>query len=337
MPRIEYQLSFENYLEMTASRQTAPRYRAALVAAFLGATLIAAGYIYLRQSPPEGFTYIGGILLATGLLSTALAMLLGLLAKPKSRKTPKTTLQHEYENHFCDKKAIEFDEQGWRVFWYQGEDVRQWSNVTAIHNLKTLLVLATETTYYWFPKSALEPDGHLDRLKALAEQAIGKHVVLFRIPMRPSPVVFVAANLIHNWRRHVKTLPLCYFAAILVIYWVVFANRDNLGAPPVWLLGLAPLLFVFCECMYYLLNYLRADWENSANEVEIMTDYIGYRSGTVHWICKYRALENVREVPEAFQLYFEPDRFHLIPKRGFTQNQSLQFRQVLLSNRLLAG
>jgi YcxB-like protein len=62
-----------------------------------------------------------------------------------------------------------------------------------------------------------------------------------------------------------------------------------------------------------------------------MSDCIGYRTKNVHWICTYRSIEKVQEVPGAFLLYFEPDCFHLIPKKGLTKDQSQQISQMLSS------
>jgi hypothetical protein len=73
-------------------------------------------------------------------------MILGLLAKPKSSRPDPTVLRREYDLFHADRRAIEFDENGWRLFWYEGEDVRPWSCLRQVYDLDTLLLLGTGTT-----------------------------------------------------------------------------------------------------------------------------------------------------------------------------------------------
>src|SRR6266478_5387223 len=329
MPRIEYSLSFENYLEMTISRREKPKYRAAAIAALLGFSFIALGYTYLQVWPGTR-TIIGGMFLASGLLATGLALVLAFFAKPKSSRPDIKTLRGEYERSHTDKRAIDFDENGWRLFWYEGEDVRPWSCLSAIYDQETLLVLSTETTHYWLPKTALEQSGQLANLRTLAETALTNRMLLFTVPMRPSIAVYVSANYFHNWRRNFKTNLLCYAAATLGVYWLLFADWNS-APPSSWLLAVVPVFFLFCECLYYLRKYFFADWSEGAQDVEIRSDCLFYKTASVHWIAKYKLLENLKETPSAFLLYFEPKTFHLIPKKGFSKEQILQFRKLLSS------
>ncbi len=107
---------------MTISRREKPKYRAAAIAALLGFSFIALGYTYLQVWPGTR-TIIGGMFLASGLLATGLALVLAFFAKPKSSRPDIKTLRGEYERSYSDKRAIDFDEIGWRLFWYEGEDV----------------------------------------------------------------------------------------------------------------------------------------------------------------------------------------------------------------------
>ena len=60
MPRVEYQLSFDAYVEMSASRRLKANFTPALVAAILGGILIVSGYVYLRTFSSQG--HIGEVL-----------------------------------------------------------------------------------------------------------------------------------------------------------------------------------------------------------------------------------------------------------------------------------
>jgi hypothetical protein len=331
MPRIEYKLSFENYLEMSISRPGKAKYRSAAISALAGFSLMAVGYTYL-QIWPDTRTIIGGIFLATGLLATGLALVLAFLEKPKPVRPDVTILRREYERFHSDSRALEFDENGWRVFWYEGQDVRPWSRVRAIYNQQSLFVLSTETTHYWFPKAALEKDGQLDNLRKFAHGALTRRDSLFTVSMRPSAVAYVEAMFLHSWRSSFKRNILVYLGVILVFYWLLFGgwNSDPPFSP--WLLGFAPVLFTVFECLHYLRLYLFADWPNASREVEIMSDCVHYKTERIDWIAKYSRLEKWRESPSAFLLYFEPTAFHLIPKKDFSKDQIIQFRSLLSSS-----
>ena len=109
----------------------------------------------------------------------------------------------------------------------------------------------------------------------------------------------------------------------------MFADWDNSGAAVRWYLALTPLVFLPCEVLYYLFNFLSVDWKNAAKEAEIREDCIGYRTEKVQWICRYKAFTEVREAPGALLLYVDPKSFHLIPKKDVGQEQLDQLYRLL--------
>lgn len=330
MPRIEYTLCFENYLEMTSSQREKKDFRIAAISAISGFFCIAAGYLFLKIST-ERSVFLGGLLLATGLLLTSLAMILGLLAKSKSSRPDTTVLRREYALFYADSRAIEFDENGWRLFWYEGEDVRPWSCVRQLYDLETLLVLGTGTTFYWLPKLALRRDGQLDHLKALAESFLTKREQLFVVPLRPSAQVYLVAKVFHNWRCQLLARLLCLSALTLVGYWA-FSNAGNVPSKGLLALAVVPLFMILCEGLFYLAKYYTEDWSKASPNAEIMSDCIGYKTKTIRWIVEYRQLIKLREIPGAFLLYFELNSYHLIPKHGFSPGQIAQFREAVATN-----
>lgn len=85
MPKIEYTLSFENYLEMmSGSRKKVQVSRIATASAVSGLCCFAAGYSLLKLNVRGGAFFPGGLLLMTGLVLTLLAMFIGLFATTKS-------------------------------------------------------------------------------------------------------------------------------------------------------------------------------------------------------------------------------------------------------------
>jgi hypothetical protein len=327
MQKIAYTLSFENYLEMTSSRREKKDFKFAAISAITGFVCIAVGYILLKFLPNASF-FPGGLLLATGLLSTVLAMLLGFLAKPKSSRPDLPTLRREYDLYHSDPRSIEFDEHGWRVLWYEGEDVRPWSCLREIHDGKTLLILGTTTTHYWLPKTVLERDGQLQRLTNLAEASLANGDVLCSVHMRPSPLVHIAARIFHNWRRQPLPRILGLLMLALVFYWILSNPGDSL-AIPLWTVALVPFFVALCEAFFYLVSYYTYDWSKASPNVEIKSSGVAYRIKTVRWIAEYRWLLFYREIPGAFMLYFESGSFHLIPKRDMSPQQIGQFRQLI--------
>jgi len=332
MPRVEYTLSFENYLEMTQDRRKAPRIRTPLILVATGFCLLVAGYGWLRVMP-ESWSILGGVLLGFGLLATVLAVPLGFLTQPKDARPNTATLRREYQQYHCDKRAIEFDENGWRLFWYEGEDLRPWSCLRAIHDQKTLLILATETTYYWLPKADLQRENQFENLKSLAGAALDKDQTFFSVPLRPSVLVYVMAWMVHLWRRQYRRLLLGCAVLALFAYWLFFANIANESPRSLWLLALAPLLVPIAQAHYYVWRFYFSRWAEAARDIEIKTGGIVYRAPTVQWLALYRRLIGFHEFPWGFHLYFDADSFHLIPKSHFSPDQLVQFRKLISPRR----
>jgi len=328
MPRVEYTLSFDNYLEMTQDRRQVPRIRPAVMFVAIGFCLIVAGYGWLRVMP-DSWSILGGILLGFGLLAAVLAVLLGFLTKPKHARPDTATLRTEYQQYHSDKRAIEFDENGWRLSWYEGEDLRPWSCLRAIHHQKTLFILATETTYYWLPKADLQRDNQLDALTTLARNALDSRQKLFSVPLRPTVFVYIASWIVHNWRRRYKAMLLGCAVLTLFLYWLLFANSSNDSSYAPWLLALAPLAILAVEVLFYVRSFYFARWADAAPDVAITSDGLIYRAPAVHWVALYRRLTGFHEFPWGFHLYFDAERFHLIPKKHFSPGQLAQLRKLL--------
>lgn len=332
MPKIEYTLSFENYLEMmSGSRKKVQVSGIATASAVSGLCCFAAGYSLLRLNIRGGTFFPGGLLLMIGLVLTLLAMFIGLFATAKSPQLDSTALRREYDLFHADRRTIEFDETGWRLSWYEGHDVRPWSCLRHIHDGETILVLATGTTAYWLPKQALQSAGQMDRLKALAESYLVNRKKLFEVPMRPSALLYSAAAIVHNWHRQLSTRLLSYAALTLIAYWIVYAAPAQKGGS-LWALAVVPLCLIFGEALIYVRTYFKTDWSKAAQNAEIMSDCLGYSTKTDRWIAEYRRLKAVREIPGAFLLYFDRNSYHLLPKRSFSPTQIAQFRKIVSDN-----
>ncbi|HTU33251.1 MAG TPA: YcxB family protein [Candidatus Acidoferrum sp.] len=263
-----------------------------------------------------------------GLLLALLAMFICLFARAKPLPLDPTALRREYDLFHADRRTIEFDEAGWRLSWYEGDEVRPWSCLRHVHDGDTILVLATATTGYWLPKQALKCVGQLDQLKTLAESCLTNRKKLFEVPMRPSALLYSGAAIFHNWHRYLLTRLLSYAALTLIAYWIVYAApAQKVGN--LWGLAVVPLCLIFGEGLIYVRTYFKTDWSKAAQNAEITSDCLGYNTKTDRWIAEYRRIKAVREIPGAFLLYFDRNSYHLLPKRSFSPTQIAQFREIV--------
>lgn len=332
MPKIEYSLSFENYQEMMSSRGKKKSQRTPLAVALLGLLCIVWGYSILKANAnsdiPASF-FPGGLLLFSGLVLTCAAMLLGLLIGSRSPALNAAGQRREYALYYADKRVFEYDDTGFRLAWYEGEDVRPWSTLRQVRDMKSLLVLGTVTTFYWLPKEALERANQLAVVRSRAEAAlVAGRRFLFEVPIRPSLFVYAAAAVTHAWRTRYVNRILTYAALTLAALWFL-ASRVTEGRHDYWLLLFAPPLILLYEYLNSLNHYFRADWSKGSPRGEILSDGIAYRSETVRWIALFRNLHRVIEIPGAFLLYFEVNTYHVIGKRGFSSDQLAQFRTLI--------
>jgi len=189
-------------------------------------------------------------------------------------------------------------------------------------------VLGTETTQYWLPKMALQPDGRLDQLRALAESSLTKRQQLFEVALRPSMQVYIEAKVLHNWRRQ-TLLRFLYLVALTLLGYGVVSGAGDVPLKGLWALAFVPLFLILGEGLFYLAKYYREDWSKASPNAEVMSDCIGFRNKTTRWIVEYRQLIELREIAGAFMLYLDLNSYYLIPKRAFSPEQIVQFRDVV--------
>jgi hypothetical protein len=63
-----------------------------------------------------------------------------------------------------------------------------------------------------------------------------------------------------------------------------------------------------------------------------MSDCIAYETKMIRWIIEHRHVTELREIPGAFLLYFDPKTYYTIPKRSFSEGQVAQFRDLVTKN-----
>lgn len=331
MFRVEYSISFENYVEMTAAGRVKTDYVIPFIFALVGFFLLSCGSLWFYIKPSSG-SFVGGTLLACGLLVTIFALPAAAFARPRPGTAKTADLKREYTRHHSGPRVLEVDEEGWRVHWRGGVDIRPWPVLNAIHNMKTLIVLSTDSTPYWLPKEALEREGHLEPLRHLAKASLRKRELVCTVPACPSALVYSEAMLFHNLRRAVKTRLLAYAAVMLMVYWFGFGNPEypKIGSP--WVVLLVPVVLIVCEGLYYAQKYFQSYRRDVSRQAENMVDCIYYETEKASWIAEFFRFTEVREIPGALLLYANPQIFHLIPKSGFSDEQVRRFKELLAAS-----
>lgn len=328
MLRIEYQLSFENYLELTADRRDAPSYRLGMAVAMTGLSLLTIGLVYLWLDPPRDRTFIGGIFLISGLACTMAAVLIGLLFQPKGAKPSLAALRKEYERDASDRRAIEFDEHGWKINWRAGDETRAWSTLRVFYELENLVVLSAAGSSHAIPKSAFEIAGQLGILRSLALNAIEGRQTFFAMPVKPHPLLWVTANLFHSWRQNTLMNALTYVLTTLLIYWVISRSVQPSSSSE-WLLICLPIVFFCCHAIYELRRYYQSNWAEAASNARILEEGILYKTPKAIMIFEYRSYKRWWEIPGTFMLYLPNGQFHFIPKENLQAAEMAKFRELL--------
>jgi hypothetical protein len=137
----------------------------------------------------------------------------------------------------------------------------------------------------------------------------------------------------HGWHRQSVPRLLSLSAVVLIFYWGLLGQSETQSGKMWGLVGV-PLLLTLLEALFYLSSYYKEDWSAHSTNAEVTSDYTGFRSKKVRWIIEHRQLMNLREIPGAFLLYFEPSSYYLFPKRSFSREQIAQFRHLMESSRL---
>lgn len=213
--------------------------------------------------------------------------------------------------------------------------MRKWSELTSLLESPNMVVFGTSGSAYLLPKSVFTAE-ELERIKDLSGKALDAGA-LFKVSVSPSAPDYVFSMLLYNWRTHWKTALLSYTAALVLLVAVTYPSPEysliNHPVVPVF-------VFVVCflgECLYYLYLYHQGFRKHAPAEATIMEDRIGFWAPRGRSVVKYQWLSEIKETSSWFHLYFRPESFYIIPKRGFNQDQLARFRELLHSPTFAKG
>lgn len=325
--KAEFTLTADNYLEVAEKRLETQSRTMATTAALSGLALFLLGYLLLRLWPARD-PRVGLFSLMAGLFLAFAAAVLAFFPRRVKTKKSEVLLRSEHERFFSDRRGFEFDEIAWKYESGRGEDTRKWVELTSLRETSNMLVLGTSGSVYLFPKSAFTTED-LRRFMDLCHSALDAPGALFKLSVSSSAADYVFSMLSYNWRTRWKTALIYYVAALVLLVAVTYPSAEySLINHPVVL----AFFFVVCflgECLYYLCLYYQGFRKHAPTDAAIMADRIGFWAPTGRSVLKYQWLSEIRETRSWFHLYFRPESFYIIPKRGFSQGQLARFRELL--------
>lgn len=329
--KIEFNLTFEDYLEWQGARLHPKKSKAAMIVALAGFLFLGLGYAILRSSPQSNDFFPGGFFIMFGLFISVGAIPVGILSARHKPERARAELSGEFERFFTDRRALEADETGWRFTYGTAVNARLWDDLTIMRDAARTLILADTFVWYSLPKSAFKKED-LEDFKGLCERAISSTGKLCTVSVISTKLGYASAMTVHNWHRRRWTMLGLYGLAFMGLFFIGLVIWD--AAPP-WIA--TPAVALLLGVLWSMQNiYYRRDFDDdyaghSFHYADILKDAICFRTATVFSKAKYRRLLRILETKHSFLLYLTADYFYIVPKLGFSAEHLSQFRELLRS------
>jgi hypothetical protein len=339
--KIEFTLTFDNYLEYQNYRLQQRVSTLPGVVALLGFGLVAIGYILLRQGC-EGV--VAGMVLFAGLATAAASVPIAISAsflQRQDRKRLEGLLRREFDWARSGPRVFGADESGWRFSYKQAEDVRTWADLSWFRDEKQTFLMADDLVVYMVPKSALIPE-ELEQLRDFCVRSLsavrekGQAGETCSIPMALTMGDVRAAAFSHNWHKQLRKRLILYGVGLLAVAFVWLVLTDAwplLRLPAAFLL---PLLLPSTEALYYSIQFQKGRWTNPFQVATVSSDALCLYTGTLQAttamfkVTPSRIFE-VRETNRAFMIYGLPDLFYIIPKSAIPRDKLREIRDLFFS------
>jgi hypothetical protein len=326
--KAEFVLTVDNYFEVAENRLETQSRTLATTVAFSGLGIFLLGYSLLHFWP-DWDSRVGLISLMSGLLLAFAAAVMAFFPRRVKTKKSEALLRSEHERFFSDRRTFEFDEIGWRYGSERGEDARKWSELTGLRDSSNMMVLGTSGSAYLLPKSAFTAE-ELERIKDLSGKALDAGT-LFKVNVFSSAPDYVFSMISHSWRTRWKTALLSYSAALVVLIAITYPSaKYSVTNHPIVVVFVFAVCFLG-ECLYYLYLYYQGFRKHAPTTAAITADRVGFWGPRARWVVKYQWFSEIRETRSLFHLYFRPESFYIVPKKGFNQDQLARFRELLHS------
>jgi hypothetical protein len=330
--RIEFSLTLDNFLEWQRSIR---RYRerepnsvneVSFAVAIVGLLLLALGYGILRWSS-DCSAKVGGISLASGLLTTLAAIPLGIFLGRRRTQKAKEILRCYFERFYAGSRTFQADESGWRFTFGDAENVRKWSELVWVFSSDRILVMEDAFESYAVSTSSFSKE-ELARFKLLCEQALVPVDKLATASMFSGTREFIMAMSGHNWRKQRWKMLGLYVLGFFCVSFVGLVITDALVWSSVPVIAVLLCLLPISEVAVYKRQF---DKQVPFQSADISNEFICFRSpGEIRKI-KYRWISDIGETKRSLRLDISPNVFFLVPKVGFTQGQLSELRGFVRS------
>jgi hypothetical protein len=338
--KIEFDLTFEDYLEWRSPDPSRKQSNAGIILACAGFLSLALGYAILRSSPESNSFFPGGTFLIGGLLTTFVAVPVGLLAARRKPEKTRAELLSEFECFYVERRSLEADDTGWAFMYGTGVNKRQWADLAYMREAQRTFILSDAFAWYVLPKSAFSEE-QVQEFKKLCEQALIPADKLLSVSMVTAGADYVRALITHNWRKMRGTVLGLYVLGLVSVFFIALIFADTSFFLGIFAVPIFALLLITAQQLHYRKTFDRDYVLRSFQNADILKDAICFRATTELSVVttseikkiKYRWITDIQETKRSFMLYVAPKLFYIVPKAEFTSDQVEQFRELLRTRR----
>lgn len=305
MPRVEFTLKLENYLDWVRNIHVPARpsfVKRPLTLSFL---LVSLGFLFARWStndaPPAG-----AIAVIVGFLLAVLSLPIWLLLERPHPEKEELHLRGLFERFYQQPRQLEFDDSGWSLKYGEAVNARPWEDLVSFADYGRTIVLADTFVYYPLAVGAFTGEQR-KLLKDLCEKSLLPEPRLMSVSMFASRASYVRSMVVFRWRKHTLRMLSLYglgsvFAALVGI---ILANAMSVPAVPVCVI--LALLMPLGEMTHGIRKFTSNYALRTFHSAEVFQNSICFRSPLqlrkvrLDWFTEYF------ETPWEIQLFVSDD------------------------------
>jgi hypothetical protein len=332
MPKVEFTLSFEDYLDYYGRGIPRRKTKIAGSVAVTGIAIALVGFLSAIESS-DSVLPNGALAISGGICMALMSIPLWFVVERRSPEKIKSEHRRSYESLFSAPRVLEFNTEGWSYSYGAAKNSLPWSDLTSVADLGRVLVLADRYVQYLLPVSAFSNETLKD-LTEHCERALNWQPSEFTVPIRVNALAYIRARVAYRWRRATAQMVSLYFLGLVMasIIAAIFAAPISLTAWPIaavliLFMPLSEILVDAAKIRPYRANY-------SFDSAAISSSSICFRDSKRLWNLPIKWLASWQETSGEFRLYVTDDQFYIFSKKRLSQKQSLQLRESLVSQTL---
>ena len=327
MPRVEFTLKLENYLDWARNIHMSARPSFVKKALTLSLLLVSLGFLFARWSandaPPAG-----AIAVIVGFLLAVLSLPIWLLLERPQPGKEELHLRGLFERFYQQPRQLEFDDSGWSFKYGAAVNARPWEDLVSFADYGRTIVLAD--TFVYYPLAAAAFTGEQRKLlKDLCEQSLLPEPKLMSVSMFASRASYARSMVVFRWRkRTLRMLSLYALGSVFAtLVGIILANTMSVQA--VFVCVGMMLLMPIAEMTHGVRKFNSNYAPRTFHSAEVSQNSICFRKPLelrkvrLDWFTEYF------ETPWEIQLFVSDDLFYLLPKSSFSPKQLVEFRALL--------